>query len=91
MKISAEVKATQETEIELPYYFKLDYQNIGSTFYAIMDEETCIRVDDLKEITAIIPKAIISNLYNERFVETNKEEFETAFKNTIETLRSKVL
>lgn len=83
-----EIQKKDTKEIQLPYFFKLDYKSIRASYFAIFTQEKSMRVDPEKEITCTDTKAIGQHFLNDAFVEIYEAEFTEQFETTIEFLTS---
>ncbi len=84
------IAKTEKKEITLPYFFKLTYQSLQDTHYAIFTEDKAMRIDTNKEICCTSPVAIQDHPSGKNFVETTEAEFTEAFEKTMEVLTSMV-
>lgn len=88
MKIKVTKTETEEKEITLPLFYKLTYETLGSTYYAMFDEEKSIRIDAKKEITCISTGAVADGINKQNYVEITESEFTQAFEETMGHIQS---
>jgi hypothetical protein len=78
MKYKLKKQVETETEIELPYFFKLDNKVIDSSYFAIINENLAISNWRKESINVSSSTQHIADLINsENFVQITKEEFKT--------------
>ena len=77
-----------EKEISFPLFFKLTYETLGSTFYALFDEEKSMRIDSRKEMTCISTTAVADSYGKPNCVEITEAEFNAAFDETMQLIQS---
>lgn len=86
MKFKSETKTVTEVDLEIPYFFALEY---GPTkrFYGILSEKKAVAFSN-NEICTYYPESIIHNINADNFCQSNQEEFEMEMAKTIEYIKS---
>lgn len=82
MKIKTNEVHVVEKEIELPYYYKLTYDTLPATYYALITEDKAIRVDSGREIYSCSTTSVTDGLGKPNFEECSKDEFDSVFSET---------
>jgi len=86
MTFKSETKVVTEVELELPYFFALDY-GASKRFYGILSEKKAVAFSN-NEICTYYPESIIHNINADNYCTSNQEEFEREMEKTIEYLKS---
>lgn len=81
MKVKYRVFHDEEKEVELPYFFKLNYQRLKPTYYAIFEERKGIQVNaDTGECSPTEnPSAYLQFVDSKNFELCTHEDFIKAF------------
>jgi len=90
LKQTITTKKEVETEIELPYYFKLKYTHIGDTYFAILNEEKGVAVSKGEVRITEYPTAIGNSIRESNAEKITKEEFIIAFDSAIEGIQQSI-
>jgi hypothetical protein len=92
MKITVKkvIETNEETELDLPYFFKLRYSSAGDVYYAIFDEERSMTASPTSGINCQPSCTITQFLSHERFAPSTEKEFTEAFEATIDFATSQL-